>query len=265
MYFSQSSAVDVKVYLTNRLISPAINAVHLAVKVAVTAQIAVLFAAPESQVSPSFMTFVWITIFFGVANDLAYYIVHRVSHESPLFWPFHKLHHSAEYLTPLTAKRNHPVFDLVFKIFSALLTGIAGGVIFGVFGVADIVMIFGVSLTIAFFNFAGGALRHSHIWIDYGPVLDRIFISPAQHQIHHSSAPRHHDKNYGLILAIWDWMFGTLYVPRGREELEFGIADENGTLYPQPHPNLKSALMVPFQEAGEVLGAAPPPTKEAMQ
>lgn len=34
------------------------------------------------------------------------------------------------------------------------------------------------------------------------------------------------DKNFGNVLSLWDWMFGTLYVPRERERIHFGIAPD---------------------------------------
>ena len=56
-------------------------------------------------------------------------------------------------------------------------------------------------------------LQHSHMWIAFRGVLGRIFVSPAHHQVHHSGNPKHFNKNFGSCLALWDWMFGTLYVP----------------------------------------------------
>ena len=53
-------------------------------------------------------------------------------------------------------------------------------------------------------------LRHSHVWITYGRIMERLLISPAQHQIHHSKNKVHFDRNFGVVLAIWDGMFGTL-------------------------------------------------------
>ena len=57
-------------------------------------------------------------------------------------------------------------------------------------------------------------LQHSHMWISFRGLLGRVFISPAHHQVHHSDNPKHFNTNYGSCLALWDWMFGTLYVPR---------------------------------------------------
>lgn len=251
-YRTQSSWVDVKVYVAGRLIKPFMNAVSVPLGALVSAVCASLVVGgsglpQDTQTSPA--AIVAASLLVAVLNDLAYYVTHRLSHESPLFWPFHKLHHSAEVLTPITAKRNHPVFDLLKALVTILITAPVYGVIYGLFGVVEFTTIFGLSVLIAVMNLAGGALRHSHIWLDYGPVFDRIFISPAQHQIHHSLDPRHHDRNYGLNLAIWDWMFGTLYVPKGREALTFGVADRDGNPLPQRHTTLKSAYLVPFEEA----------------
>jgi hypothetical protein len=85
-------------------------------------------------------------------------------------------------------------------------------------------------------------------------VLEHIVISPAQHQIHHSRAVEHHDKNYGEVLAIWDWMFGTLYVPNGRETIDFGLADAEGRPLPQPHGSLGQALIQPVRQALKAAG-----------
>ena len=67
---------------------------------------------------------------------------------------------------------------------------------------------------------------------------------------------KHHNKNYGSMFAIWDWMFGTLYVPpNGQEELRFGVSDENGLPLPQQYPTLKAALINPFIESGKAFRA----------
>ena len=67
-------------------------------------------------------------------------------------------------------------------------------------------------------------LQHTHLWIAFTGLAGRIFLSPAHHQIHHSNNPIHFDKNLGSCLAIWDWLFGTLYVPRKEPEpITFGV------------------------------------------
>jgi len=83
-----------------------------------------------------------------------------------------------------------------------------------------------VSLAAIVFYLFGYNLRHSHIWLSYGPRWSRWFISPAQHQIHHSRKPEHIDRNMGFMFAVWDRLFGTLYVPVEEEELPLGLEGE---------------------------------------
>jgi sterol desaturase/sphingolipid hydroxylase (fatty acid hydroxylase superfamily) len=87
-------------------------------------------------------------------------------------------------------------------------------------------------------------LQHSHLWISFRGLTGRIFISPAHHQVHHSTDPRHFNRNFGSCLALWDWMFGTLYVPaQKREKLTFGV-----TGHADAH-TLKGELVAPFLDA----------------
>ena len=87
-------------------------------------------------------------------------------------------------------------------------------------------------------------LQHTHMWIAFRGVFGRIFISPAHHQVHHSADPKHFNTNFGSCLALWDWMFGTLYVPqKEREPLVFGVPD-----HPDGH-TVKAELADPFIKA----------------
>lgn len=72
------------------------------------------------------------------------------------------------------------------------------------------------------FNLLGANLRHSHVPISFGPV-ERVFISPKQHQIHHSKQVEHFDKNLGVSLSVWDQMFGTYVSSQGVKKLRFGL------------------------------------------
>lgn len=165
-----------------------------------------------------------LTIAALLAMDLALYIGHYLQHKVPLLWEFHKIHHSAEVLTPITAFRVHPVDDLLTLSLTALFTGIVQGLFHVAVGtgIADI-QVLGVNVLLFAWYIFGFHLRHSHVWLAYPAWLSRILVSPAQHQIHHSSAPRHFDKNMGFIFAFWDALGGTLYVPKAREELTYGL------------------------------------------
>ena len=161
-----------------------------------------------------------------LAMDGAIFVVHWLLHRVPALWEFHKVHHSAETLTPITVYRVHPVDDLLYGTVIGLIVGVIHGTFDFLYG-DDIRSITVLRLNIVLFVFyvTGYNLRHSHIWLSYPRAISHVLVSPAQHQIHHSLDPRHYDKNYGFILAFWDWLIGSLYVPRHREELSYGLAD----------------------------------------
>jgi sterol desaturase/sphingolipid hydroxylase (fatty acid hydroxylase superfamily) len=164
------------------------------------------------------------TILGLVFADLAIFVAHYLLHNIPFLWHFHEVHHSAEVLTPVTAYRIHPVEDVVGVIVSAVISVFTAKT-YAVLSGSDVapLTIFGLNAIVFFTWVIGVQLRHTHIWFSFGNVLSHIFISPAQHQIHHSVEARHWNKNYGFTLAIWDWALGSLYVPREREEFKFGV------------------------------------------
>lgn len=260
-YLHSSTFTDAKLYLANffvRLPVPGILA-------ASTAAIATLFASLTAPVfggheggSLEGWRLFPVAILVAMANDLVTYVNHRLSHESRVLWPFHAVHHSAEVMTPLTLYRKHPVYGFIRNFIHPFIAGPMIGLIFGCFGDASFATIFGVNMIYVIFNFAGANLRHSHIWISFGPRLSYLFVSPAMHQVHHSIAPRHYNKNYGEVFALWDWMFGSIYVPREREELVFGLIDEGGVHRVQPHRNLREAYVGPFLDCFSAVANQPP-------
>ena len=84
----------------------------------------------------------------------------------------------------------------------------------------------GVNVLNFTFLFLGSNLRHSHVKLKYFSFIETIFISPYQHQIHHSNNPIHFNKNMGSKLAIWDYFFGTLIKSEEVSNLEFGLGKE---------------------------------------
>ena len=171
---------------------------------------------------------VFLLLLWDFSATYAHYLKHRV----PILWELHKVHHSAEVMTPVTALRRHPFEALFSSVVIAVVMGIGIGIWVLVLG--QNVMpyyAFGTLIGIWIWRLAGYNLRHSHIWISYGDFWNRIFISPAQHQVHHSKSPAHYDKNFGHIFSIWDKLFGTLYLPKFEERMEFGISDAEAREY----------------------------------
>ena len=191
-----------------------------------------------------------ITICLFVLDDLARYIVHRLLHTIPALWAFHKVHHSATALNPLTVFRTHPLEGVIFVLRGALVQGICIAVFVFFFGDrVHLVTIFGAGALNFAFNALGSNLRHSHISIGFWKPVERILISPAQHQIHHSTAPEHCDRNFGVALAVWDVWFGTHCYSEPGRTLEFGVRGESGVA----GQKLKNLYLLPFVESGAAL------------
>jgi sterol desaturase/sphingolipid hydroxylase (fatty acid hydroxylase superfamily) len=137
---------------------------------------------------------------------------------------------------------------IAFMNLIGLATGAAFGVMTYVFGpgVRPFTLLNGNILTMAFL-LTYGHLRHSHMWIAFGGAAGRILQSPAHHQLHHSVDPAHFGKNLGFALAIWDWVFGTLALPKKtREPIVFGLGEET-----QPFPSALRAWAIPFGRSGK--------------
>jgi Fatty acid hydroxylase superfamily len=117
----------------------------------------------------------------------------------------------------------HPLDSLVLQnnlsIFIGLFAGVARHLIGKPvetfqFDATNILMVLCIYLAVQ--------LRHSQIWIPFTGKLGCLFMSPAHHQMHHSSDPVHFNRNMGASLAIWDWLFGTLAMPQ-KEPLNLPI------------------------------------------
>lgn len=167
------------------------------------------------------------TILFLVLSDFSRFLLHYTLHKIPFLWEFHKVHHAAEVMTPLTLYRVHPIEFFLFRLRSLLVFGLVTGSFFFWFRTGiEPFSILKIHAGIFIFNLVGANLRHSHIPISFGNTLERIFISPAQHQIHHSVNVKHYNKNFGSIFAIWDYLFGSLFISQANEKIAFGIEEE---------------------------------------
>jgi sterol desaturase/sphingolipid hydroxylase (fatty acid hydroxylase superfamily) len=249
VFIHQSTWVDCKLILANHFVAPAINVTwRLGTPLFVGALLGLLtkwFGPAPHLFEWSTASLVIFTVLWGLADDFGYYVFHILSHRVPVLWAFHKVHHSAETLQVFANVRVHPIEIIVtppFKAAAASLV-IAPALYLGP-GDAPFATILGMNVMVAFYGFVGAQLHHSHIWISWGRLLEHVFISPAMHQIHHSTAERHWDRNMGGNFALWDWIFDTIYVPHGREELTFGL----GGAAVNPHPTLLAAYLVPFME-----------------
>jgi sterol desaturase/sphingolipid hydroxylase (fatty acid hydroxylase superfamily) len=189
------------------------------------------------------------TLALFVADDFTRYWLHRLLHRVRALWALHRLHHSAEVLTPITVYRMHPLESALYSLRMVATQGIVVGVFFYLFGMRlSAWEVAGANVFTYAFNMAGSNLRHSHVWLSFGPVLERLVISPAQHQIHHSDRREHYDRNFGSFLAVWDWLFGTLTLARGQVVTGFGLGYTSN-----PFTGLARAWWLPVRDLASVL------------
>jgi sterol desaturase/sphingolipid hydroxylase (fatty acid hydroxylase superfamily) len=234
---SPSSAADVCFFLFNfflagLLFSWAIVSYHF-VSSALGEMLVANFGPMAPTSLPKACAIGVLTVALFLAYELGYWIDHYLAHNIPFLWEFHKVHHQAEVLSPLTNFRVHPVDSIVFYNIQAVVMGITGGLVNYAFGEpVQPFTIAGSNALVLIFTYLVGHLQHSHLWIVFTGVWGRLFLSPAHHQIHHSTNPAHFNKNLGACLGVWDWVFGTLHVPgRKREKLTFGVEPKVGNVH----------------------------------
>jgi sterol desaturase/sphingolipid hydroxylase (fatty acid hydroxylase superfamily) len=172
----------------------------------------------------------WGAIFYAltffIASDFSRFWVHYIMHKNRFLWNIHRMHHSAEVLTPITFFRVHPLEMLLGYLRFWLVHGIVTGIFLYVYyDVFSFPIIFGASFFVFFSNVLGGNLRHSHIPLGFG-FLERFFISPKQHQMHHSKQIELQQSNYGSFFAFWDILFRCWKPSKGVEEIQFGINEQ---------------------------------------
>jgi len=147
---------------------------------------------------PDIMRLLWGVLLI----DFLSWFHHWVRHKVTWFWQFHAIHHSQRHLNLFTDFRIH-VFEFIIattiQIIPLLSLRVQAPYIVQV-------MLFGVFFSLTY---------HANIKTNLGP-LRYVLVTPQSHRIHHSIEPHHQDKNFGVLLSIWDRMFGTQYT--GYEE-----------------------------------------------
>ncbi|MEQ1759369.1 MAG: sterol desaturase family protein [Vicinamibacterales bacterium] len=162
-----------------------------------------------------------------LAVDLMRYWLHRACHETDTLWRLHSVHHSVDRLYWLNTSRFHPVektLQMMLDSLPFLLMGVGAEV-----------------LTLYYLTYSSnGFLQHSNIDLRYGP-LNFIVGSAETHRWHHSREPREANANYGSSTVIWDLVFGTWFLPPGRQVDALGLREA----YPRSFIGL---LRAPFQK-----------------
>lgn len=241
--------------LTNPLIAfPAGASVTAAIGYACHAGLLAMFgdAGPAAE-QPSILTLILFTGSMLLAYDISYYWYHKLQHRFPLLWELHKVHHSAEVMVGTTKDRIHPLDDVMNRMWDGLITGPVYG--FWLFFAYDPVelTILGLNVYVLRNIIMMDFVRHTHLRISFGKVVNAVILCPHYHQLHHSTDPRHYDKNFGLMLSVWDRMFGTLVVPEPNESFSFGLGREG-----DEYQSAVGLFILPLRKMGRQLGIGRP-------
>ena len=141
--------------------------------------------------------------------DLLHWGIHNLLHRVPFLWELHKVHHSIEIMDWFGSLRFHWGEVVVYKSLSYLplaFLGVRGDVL----------------LWLAVFNTAVGHFNHANLSVSIGP-LRYLLNNPAMHIWHHTHSDAGPiNRNFGISLSLWDWLFRTAYLPeRPPERLAF--------------------------------------------
>jgi sterol desaturase/sphingolipid hydroxylase (fatty acid hydroxylase superfamily) len=139
-----------------------------------------------------------------ILQSLAYYWVHRLMHAVPLTWRFHRVHHADSALDVSSSLRNHPL-ELLLTVPASVLVVLALGAPVSIVVAANAIFI------------AAAILQHADIRLPdrVERSLAPFIMTPRLHRLHHSTEERFHESNYGNLITLWDWLFGTLRTDKG--------------------------------------------------
>ena len=156
----------------------------------------------------SFNPYLYWTLLF-ILEDITFYIEHRIDHYCRVFWAVHVTHHSSEEFNLTTGFRSsvlQPLYRFVYFIPLVLL------------GFNPIDIVFMYSLTQIYV-----ILVHTQYINKMPRWFEAVFVSPSHHRVHHASNIRYLDKNMGMVLIIWDRLFGTFQEEVPYDPVKFGL------------------------------------------
>lgn len=162
-------------------------------------------------------------------GDFVGYWTHRLFHGRRL-WSFHAVHHASKEVDWLSSVRLHPVNDVLSRLAAVvpiLLLGFPATILAGY---------------VPFLSFYA-ILLHANVSWAFGPFR-YVLASPAFHRWHHTSEQEGLDRNFAGLFPFIDLLFGTFYMPAGRQPERFGLAHED---VPE---GLLAQLAYPFRRTG---------------
>ena len=134
VYLHRSALVDYQVFIMNRAIAPLTGLLPVLGIATVAAVVNGQLVGTLGQRDPLFASGVWTNLAFTLGillvTDLTIFLNHAAHHFVPVLWAFHRVHHSAEVLTPVTLYRNHPFYEVVKASIGGVIGGLFQGFVF---------------------------------------------------------------------------------------------------------------------------------------
>lgn len=152
----------------------------------------------------------WTVLILG--QDLLYWILHTSGHYIRFFWAMHVTHHSSPYFNLTTGFRS-TVFEPLYRVFFYLPLAFMG------FSAIDI--LFAYLITQLY-----GNIVHTQTVGKLHPIIEYIMVTPSHHRVHHASNVRYLDKNMGMVLILWDRLFGTFQEEIPDDEIVYGLTHQ---------------------------------------
>lgn len=204
----------------------------------------------------------WAILCIGfLVRDFVQWLTHRLLHRVEFLWEFHKVHHSVEEMGFAAHLRYHWMETVVYRTIEYLplaLLGIglydffiihiftlavghynhsnitvSGKITGGILGLAIGVLIansfFEISILqdASIMNQLGVIILCAMIGVFLlGPIMKYLFNSPEMHIWHHAfnlPEEKRFGINFGLTLAVWDYLFGTAHIPHNGRDIKIGF------------------------------------------
>ena len=204
----------------------------------------------------------WLVLIIGfVVRDFVQWWIHRLLHRVPRLWEFHKVHHSVEQMGFAAHLRYHWMANVVYRSIEYIPLALLGIGLYDFFVIHIFTLAVGhynhsniqvsgrvtggllgvlIGLVIATSGFDVNLLTDPHPWQQVvsvlgfgvlgvgvlGPIMKYLFNSPEMHIWHHACEmpeDRKYGINFGLTLAIWDYLFGTARIPHNGRDIKLGF------------------------------------------
>ena len=204
----------------------------------------------------------WSILLIGfLVRDFVQWWVHRLLHRSEWLWQFHQVHHSVEEMGFAAHLRYHWMENIVYRSLEYLPLALMGIGLYEFFAIHIFTLAWGhfnhSNLTVSG-KVTGGILgliigiviAYSLVDVNLlsnptlttqmiviavclsigilllGRVMKILFNSPEMHIWHHAyelPEERRYGVNFGLTLAVWDYIFGTAYQPKVGRDIRLGF------------------------------------------